>query len=324
MNVGLYFDLRDPPAWRQGWSRTYGFALEMCEEAEHLGAHSIWLSEHHLFEDGYLPQPLTFAAAVAARTNLVRIGTAIVVAPFRHPVHLAEEAAIVDAISGGRLDLGLGAGYRAPEFALFGADPASRYRQTEALVRDLRRIWAEGAVTPPPLQSPLPVWLGYNGPSGARRAGRLGERLLSANPALAAPYRQGLAEAGHPLTSARMAGHLPAYVTDDPDADWPVVARHHAYQWDSYSRYHAEGTDRAAPRPIDPERSRERGLTSGPGDLLYATPDDAAPQIAAYLSGSPVETVFLWASLAGMPQEMVARNIRTICTRLAPLLAGCK
>jgi alkanesulfonate monooxygenase SsuD/methylene tetrahydromethanopterin reductase-like flavin-dependent oxidoreductase (luciferase family) len=167
MNVGLYFDLRDPPAWRQGWSRTYGFALEMCEEAEHLGAHSIWLSEHHLFEDGYLPQPLTFAAAVAARTNLVRIGTAIVVAPFRHPVHLAEEAAIVDAISGGRLDLGLGAGYRAPEFALFGADPAtSRYRQTEALVRDLRRIWAEGAVTPPPLQSPLPVWLGYNGPSG--------------------------------------------------------------------------------------------------------------------------------------------------------------
>ena len=65
MNVGVYFDLRNAPGWRQDPARLYGYTLELCEEAERLGAHSVWLSEHHLFDDGYLPQPLTFAAAVA-------------------------------------------------------------------------------------------------------------------------------------------------------------------------------------------------------------------------------------------------------------------
>ena len=68
MRFGVYFDLRNPPGWRQDWARLYAFTLEMCEEAERLGADSAWFSEHHLFEDGYLPQPLTFAAAAAART----------------------------------------------------------------------------------------------------------------------------------------------------------------------------------------------------------------------------------------------------------------
>ena len=99
MNVGLYFDLRNPPAWATDFGRLYGFTLEMCEEAERLGCHSIWLSEHHRFDDGYLSQPLTMAAAVAARTRVPRIGTAIVVAPLHHPVELAEQAAVVDIIS---------------------------------------------------------------------------------------------------------------------------------------------------------------------------------------------------------------------------------
>src|SRR4029079_333378 len=79
--VGLYLDLRNPPASRQHWHRLYDFTLELCEEAERLGADSVWLSEHHLFEDGYLTQPLTYAAAIAARTSRVRIGTAVVIAP---------------------------------------------------------------------------------------------------------------------------------------------------------------------------------------------------------------------------------------------------
>src|SRR5690242_5556583 len=99
----------------------------MCEEAELLGCESVWLTEHHLFDDGYLPQPLTFAAAVAARTRRLRIGTAIVIAPLHHPVELAEQAAVVDIISHGRLELGLGAGYRVPEFQLYGAEVSTRY-----------------------------------------------------------------------------------------------------------------------------------------------------------------------------------------------------
>src|ERR1700694_4992398 len=111
MDVGIYFDLRNPPVWAADWSRLYGFSLELCEEAECLGCHSIWLTEHHLFDDGYLPQPLIMAAAIAARTSRVRIGTGILIAPLHHPVELAEQAAVVDIISSGRVDIGIGAGY---------------------------------------------------------------------------------------------------------------------------------------------------------------------------------------------------------------------
>ena len=77
----------------------------------------------------------------------------------RPPLQIAEEAAIVDLVSGGRLELGLGAGYRVPEFAAFGADPARRFALLRETVRELRRIWDEGACTPPPLQDPVPLWL---------------------------------------------------------------------------------------------------------------------------------------------------------------------
>src|SRR5690349_24695506 len=99
-NVGLYFDLRNPPHARVDPTRLHGFTLEMCEEAEHLGAHSVWLTEHHLFDDDYIAQPLVFAAAIAARTRRVRIGTAIVIAPLHSPVEIAEQSALVDVISG--------------------------------------------------------------------------------------------------------------------------------------------------------------------------------------------------------------------------------
>ena len=77
MKIGLYFDLRNPPQWAQNASRLYGFALEMCEEFERLGGDAVWATEHHMFDDGYLTQPLTFLAAVAARTKRVRLGTGI-------------------------------------------------------------------------------------------------------------------------------------------------------------------------------------------------------------------------------------------------------
>src|ERR1700730_6304561 len=108
MKVGLYFDLRNPPQWRQSPSRLYGFTLEACQEEERLGASSAWFSEPHLCEDDYLCAPLTSAAAVAARTRSIRLGTAIVIAPLHHPAEIAEQSAVVDLVSDGRLDLGLG------------------------------------------------------------------------------------------------------------------------------------------------------------------------------------------------------------------------
>ena len=321
MNVGLYFDLRNPPGWRQDWSRLYGFTLEMCQEAERLGAHSAWVTEHHMFEDGYLTQPLTFLAAVAARTKRIRLGTAILLAPLRSAVQIAEEATVVDILSSGRVELGLGAGYRKPEFDLFGADIGKRYTTTDNRARELRKLWAEDKLTPPPVQSRLPIWMGYQGPKGARRAGLLGEGLLSASPELFEPYRQGLIDGGHDPKSARMAGGITGWITEDPEGDWPVVSKHFAYQLDSYRRYMVEGTDQPIPRPVDPNKLRAREMGGVLGSFLHATPEDAATRIKKYTAGAPVESVFFWASLAGMPEKMVAQQVQMVCNKLRPLLA---
>lgn len=319
MKVGIYFDLRNPPHSQMDTTRLYRFTLELCEEAERLGIDSVWVSEHHLFADGYLPQPLTFLAMVAARTSRVRLGTAVVIAPLHSTIDLAESAALVDIASGGRLELGLGAGYRIPEYSLYGKDFSRRYAQTDAAVADIQRIWDEHAVTPQPVQEPVPIWLGYQGPQGARRAGRLGVGLLALRGELLVPYRTGLHEGGHDVAAARMSGSFSAYATDDPERDWPVVSRHIAYQQDSYRSYLVEGTSRRAPRPVDPGALTERDVSTL-GYFWFGTPQEIAARIRAAVAGLPVETVYLWGSIGGMDEQLSLRCVNTICTAVAPLL----
>jgi len=319
MKVGAWFDLRNPPGWQLPWADHYAFTLEMCEEAERVGLSSVWFSEHHGFEDGYLPQPLTFAAA--ARTRTIRIGTSIVIAPLRAPAQLAEEAALVDILSGGRLDLGLGAGYRIPEYALFDADMPSRFRTLDARVGEIRALWASGKVTPAPVQADLPIWMGYHAAKGAHRTGRNGERLLTVDPAIWSAYREGLEAGGHPLSRGIMSGAISGHVTDDPERDWPLIAPRLAYQWDSYYRYGVEGTDRPPPPPTDPEKLRANGLTHPTGKgFLVAGPEEWARQLRTYLDGVPVDTVFFVASTAGLPREATVRHIAAL-GRLQALLA---
>ena len=228
---------------------------------------------------------------------------------------------MVDIISGGRLDLGLGAGYRIPEFELFGTDFTARYHRLDQQVSELRRLWSDGGLTPAPVQERLPIWLGYQGPKGARRAGRMGEGLLTLAKASWPPYRDGLAEGGHDETAARMGGGVQAYVTDDPERDWPRVAPHIAYAQDSYRKYMVEGTDHPVPRPADPERLRTRGPDDGPlSYFLFGSPEQVAKEILAHAGDAPVQTVWLGASVAGLPEDLAARHVQTICTRLRPLL----
>lgn len=325
IKTGIYFDVRNPAQWRQDPSRLYGFVLEACEEAERLGASSLWFSEHHLFDDDYLASPLTLAAAAAARTSKVRLGTAIVIAPLHHPVEIAEQSAVIDLISGGRLDLGLGTGYRVPEFDLYGTTLERRYGRTDDTARRLRELWGDTGATgirPGPVQRPVPIWMGYQGPKGARRAGLLGEGLLSADRSQWEPYAEGLREAGHDVSVGRMAGGVQAWATDDPDRDWPFVSEHLAHQLNSYRKHMVEGTGAPTPKPVDVERLRDNSRGGPLGAFTYGTPENVAGSLLDSAAGAPVETMFFWASIGGMPEEAVMANIELLCTRVAPLLAG--
>lgn len=320
MKVGLYFDLRNPQEWRQDPARLHAFTLEAIEEAEHLGIDSIWLPEHHLFCDDYVAAPLTFLAAAAARTSKVRLGTAVVLAPLHHAVEIAEQAAMVDLVSGGRLELGLGAGYRIPEFELYGADQRRRNSRTDAKAVEIRRLLSPGGVTPQPLQSDIPIWMGYLGPKGARRAGLIGASLLSADPRNWPAYRDGLQAGGHDVSRARMAGLINAWVSDDPEADWTTVRTHVCRHFDTYAAHRVEGTGKPTPRPVDADCLR-RSRDIQHGYFWCDHPEALREKIINYATGAPVETVLIFASLAGMPEDLVIRHIQTIGGKLAPQLA---
>lgn len=324
MRVGIWSDLRNPPQWRRPWAELYGKTLERIEEAERLGLDAIWLTEHHFFEDGYLPQPLTFAAAIAARTKRMRIGTAILLAPLRPAVDIAEQGAIVDLVSDGRLELGLGAGYRIPEFQAFGVDMADRFPLLEDRAREVRRLWDEDAIVPGPVQRAPRIWIGANGKRGARIAGRLGEGLMWLEPEKVDAYLEALRAAGHDESAARVSGSVNLIVSSDPERAWDRIAPHLVYQWETYARYGAEGAERADALVVDQASTltAEDMRSDGPAMLMpsfdVVTPAEAVRRMREWLADLPVMDVYFWDSIAGMPDDLVEEHVELLAREVAP------
>ena len=163
--------------------------LRQCERAEAAGFDSVWLGEHH--NNPILhPAPLIGLAAIASRTTRVKLGTGVLLLPLYHPMMVAEEGAMVDMISGGRLILGIGAGYAPEEFSAFGYSLKERGSRLEEGASLLCRLWTEEHVThrgkhyhlqdatiaPRPVQRPRPpIWFGAWADAAIRRTARLGD-----------------------------------------------------------------------------------------------------------------------------------------------------
>lgn len=171
--------------------------------AEDAGYDSVWASEHHFAPDSYLPSILPLLAAIASRTQRVRLGAAAVVAPFHHPIRLAEDAAVVDNLSGGRLELALVNGWRDVEFEGFGIPQAERASRLEHTVAVLRACFAgervqhqaPGRHAAPVRVFPLPcgevpIWIGGFAASAAERAGRVGDGYIASSDAPVAVARR--------------------------------------------------------------------------------------------------------------------------------------
>jgi probable F420-dependent oxidoreductase len=166
--------------------------LQDCERAEALGFDSVWLGEHHNHPLLY-PTPLIGLAAIAGRTRRLSLGTGVLLLPLYHPLAVAEEGAMVDLISGGRLILGLGAGYAPEEFSAFGISIKERGRRLAEGAALLCRLWTEEHVShagryyrvsdvtlgPRPVQQPRPpIWFAGWVEPAIRRAARLGDAWL--------------------------------------------------------------------------------------------------------------------------------------------------
>ncbi|MFE3452811.1 LLM class flavin-dependent oxidoreductase [Nonomuraea sp. NPDC059194] len=186
----------------QSFKDVYDYHLELIELAEELGFDGVRLAEHHFRDYGVVPNLFTLLAHAAARTERIRLGTGIVVLPLHNPVHVAEEAALVDVLSGGRLDLGIGRGYQSFEFEGFGIDLAeARDRFNEAL-EVILGLWTqesfqhegkfyrtgEVSLTPRPVQAPYPpIHVAAVSPETVTMYGERGLPIL-ADPA--APFRK--------------------------------------------------------------------------------------------------------------------------------------
>lgn len=170
----------------------YPEALEEVLRGEELGFDSVWMEEHHSVVDHYWPSPLTVLAGFATRTSRVTLGTDILVAPFYHPVRLAEDVALLDVISGGRVVIGAAIGYKPDEFRLYSVELAKRGARFEEQLAILKGLWTHdtftfngsyyqvhGRLEPKPATKPHPpIWIGGWGDLTLRRAATLADNWI--------------------------------------------------------------------------------------------------------------------------------------------------
>lgn len=212
-------------------------ALAHARVADRLGYDTLWIAEHHLSSLGTAPNPAVFLAAAAQATSRLRIGPAVSVLPMRTPILVAEDYALVDSLSGGRLRMGVGTGSRPLEFAGMHVDFDQRRDAFDAALEQLCARWCavaagdrgERGINVPPVQSPHPpIYVATRTDEGAHAAGLAGHSLLTLLAPLAnqdlrelqarlAAHRQGLAEGGHATDSAEMVVVVFAHVASSEE-----------------------------------------------------------------------------------------------------------
>lgn len=228
-------------------SEELGLVVDAAVAAERAGFATVWVSEHHLTGDGYVGSPLLVLAAISRATTTIGLGTDVVLAPLHHPIRMAEEAALVDHLSGGRLLLGLGTGYRDAELRAFGVDPGRRVEALEHAVATARDAWAGrtvGGVTVTPPASDRggpPIMLGGYVERAVRRAARIADGWVAptmAEPARLAERLGWLADAGAFERSFHVVVNIAAFVgRGDP---WADVGRGVVQVEERYRRWAAE------------------------------------------------------------------------------------
>lgn len=327
VRFGLAYDFRNPERWKRPWAEVFAGMLDQIEYADTLGYDSIWVTEHHFAEDGYTPAPLTLLAAIAARTKRVRLSTDILIMPLYNAVHLAEEVATIDIISGGRMMLGMGMGYRDEEFEAFGQTRRQRVRRTEEGVDVLRGAWGdepfsyEGryyhlrdlVVTPKPVQRPHPpLWLATASEPAARRAARLSLHLLPQGDRRGAyePWIEELAKLGKNPADYRIGLIKPWFIAESrEDPTWREVAERERYRWGTYRPWIA-AANFAAPPPGEPTPIDQSYMVGSPASLVE--------QIERVREFLPVTDFIGWGTPPGMDPARMNPYIERFAAEVIP------
>ena len=340
MRFGLgQFTLQIPPWDDRDHAQLYADTLDLAARADAAGFDSLWLAEHHAAADGYNPSLLPMLAAIAARTERIELGTAVMLAPFHDPLRLAEDAAVVDTISGGRLNLGLGLGWAPEEYRMFGVESKGRGARLGELAQVLRMAWSQDrfsfdgtllryddiAVTPKPKRR-IPLWLGGSADQALRRSARYADGYFP-------PSTQGLGalvERAETVMGIRrelaldgpysFGAFVPVGIGDDPDDGWAAIrdgvlhVRGSYMLWAQGERDVTDARDGAAPF----EEQVRQGCVVGTPQQVVAQIEPVYEKIAAL----GFDHVFLSAILAppGTTPARATQAVEAFASDVIPAL----
>ena len=310
----------------------YKESLQEVTRDEELGFDSVWMEEHHSVADHYWPSPLTVLAGFATRTSRVMLGTDIVVAAFHHPVRLAEDVAMLDVMSAGRMTLGIALGYKPDEFALYGVELAKRGARFEEQLAIMKGLWTqervsfkgtyytvEGRLEPRPVTKPHPpLWIGGWGDITLKRAATLADNWI---PGPTADLKRLIAGKQQFLENRKAAGRTA------PIAEWPLtrdliiadtdkkareLAEEHimvAYRKEYAGGWRHPFIDASIATDLD-KLMEDRFIIGGP--------DQCLPKIRRFVEEYGMTHLICRTFFPGMPHTHIMRELELIAREVMP------
>ncbi len=323
--------------------------FDIMARAEEFGFDSVWPAEHHFSEYGYCASPAVTLAALAVRTQKIRLGTGVVVLPLNHPVRVAEDFAILDLLSGGRVDLGVGRGYQPHEFAGYGVDQARSRDMFRESVEIIQKAWTterldydgefykfqDLAVRPKPLQQPQPpIWMASLSPSTFQLCGQYGFNLMCApvfgfdvnrGAAQIEEYRQALRQHGREPADHEIAGLIMTYVADTTEQAQADFRDAVMWYYRTFAKYIAPPQGRPAVETYemytaarDWLQTLEWDAIARSGAVVCGSPDQVAERIAEIHELSGITHYLAWTRIGGLEHKKVLRSMELMRDRVMP------
>lgn len=322
---GVCYDFRNPADSGITMPSLYSQALEQISWLDGLGLDLIWFTEHHFVDDGYLPAWIPVATAAAAVTQRVRFSSDICLLPFFNPVRLAEDLAVLDNISNGRAEVGLGMGYAPHEFEGFGIPVSRRVslmdEGLEVLVRAFtgERFSYEGnryrfhnvKITPGFVQQGgPPMWIAAMSAAGAERAARFNTHFLPQGDRTATldVWQAEHDRLGTSAADKRIGIIKGVFVTDDAEREWPQVRDSERYRMQLYQRFFSESNTNFGAGEHIPQ-------TWVVGDVAQCV-----RELSEFMRTYGVTDLVTWGIPPGLSSDVMASSLERFVTEVVPAL----
>lgn len=344
MRFSLFVLLEGVP--RKSHRQVYDEVIEQAILADQLGYHAFWLAEHHFTDYGICPSPAVLSAAIAARTKRIRIGAAISVLPFHDPRLVAEEYAMVDVISGGRLDFGVGRGYSPSEFHALDIPMTESQARFDESLTILEGLWnsdvfsydgryfrvPEISIRPQPVQSPVPIWVAAVRPESFERAARAGRQFMSAPQITPIDksrenydlYRRVYVQSGHDPAKVVLPMQRPVFVA--ATAEQAYHEPRNAYMFYIARNAAQMAGAGAGGKTYDFYEKAQRHLASVEYDdlykkglLLFAEPTQLTDQIRHLQKELGLTDLICWMNIGGIEHELVVQSMKLFAEKVMPL-----